>query len=184
MSIFFFRGLVVLNAITLLGCGEVSQKHAGSIPVEVDVTEQSGAGGDGLNDVDSSKYPYFSQRVDDLKLINSAIQRFHDLNGRYPSTDRRWVGRHYVYGDLNNVSRWLPELVPDFIEKLPFDPETSIDGAQYTYKSDGKDYKLIVVRSGDCMISFNEGELKADPKRSGPEGCTAYGFWTPAFSNE
>ena len=116
-----------------------------------------------------------AQRVSDLKAVHAALEAYHTKNGAYPKSDG-WQGYVSAWGaDLGD--NWIPELTPAFIAALPRDPTKSdkVDGAQYIYTSDGKDYKLLAHGVNDCTPAIEADGIKIDPVR----GCPlAYGFWT------
>lgn len=55
--------------------------------------------------------------------------------------------------------------------------------ARLVYQSDGVDYKLIVLRDGNCHIARNLHAERVDPERSfGSVDCISYGLWSDGGS--
>jgi hypothetical protein len=114
--------------------------------------------------------PLYQQRISDLKAIESALNGYHSLNGKYP-------GSQFVsaYSGGSYQEDWIPGIVPRFINKLPLDPRGEINPAhQYMYISDGIDYKLIAHGPEDVGQVEKILPSLMDPRRP----TWAYGFWT------
>lgn len=117
------------------------------------------------------------QRIVDLSKIVIALEKYKIDHHQYPISSKKgndWDGIYSKYGE--GKENWIEGLVPTYIDSLPRDPRMhSSDVAQYMYKSNGANYKLIAHGANDCK------EIKAlypsliDPTRD----CFAYGFWTP-----
>jgi hypothetical protein len=121
------------------------------------------------------------QRINDLKSVREALAAYATAHsGEYPKADE-WNGFKSFWGESLGAA-WIPELVPDYIASLPRDPAISEvpDHAQYLYKSNGKDYKLIAMYSGDCGPGVERDGIRIDPQRNKPteNNCWAYGYWT------
>ncbi len=118
------------------------------------------------------KIPNWIKRLDDLSLIETALQKFHEKNGFYPKS-KGFDGFYTNWG--KEGENWINGLVPEFIDKLPRDPRMLEDkGKQYLYKSNGKDYKLLAHSPEDLKIIKKLKPRLIDPTRKGH----AYGVWT------
>ena len=121
----------------------------------------------------SMKLSIYEQRLLDLTDIQSALAKYHDVNGSYPVSEM-YDGLHSDWG--RSAEDWIPKLAPRFIKALPRDPGLSnASSPQYLYRSDGANYKVIahgVPQSCADAIRFNP-EL-VDPARR----CSAFGYWT------
>ena len=60
----------------------------------------------------------------------------------------------------------------------------SVDGPQYLYVSDTKDFKLVAQsgNAGYCGADVERDGVKIDPARTNESGCWAFGFWTEGFT--
>ncbi|WP_439619578.1 ABC transporter ATP-binding protein [Hyphomonas sp.] len=121
----------------------------------------------------------FRTRVMDLQKIQKALELYHHAHGAYPSTDDGW---HSVVQQRSE--NWLPDLVPEFLDKAPRDPKSTwdFDDPQYCYMSNGEGYKLIARRSGDANRITPDAPVKRDPKRTHKSVCWAYGMWTDDYA--
>ncbi len=69
-----------------------------------------------------------AQRKNDLKKIQIALQLYYQDHGVYPSTYNSISG---YWQDYSTGSQpWIPELISQYIEKLPVDP---VSGSVYMY---------------------------------------------------
>lgn len=114
----------------------------------------------------------FTQRMQDLQSIKSALERYFADHGKYPVSEG-WDGLLTKWG--KSGKDWIPGLAPNYLPELPRDPRMSKNaGAQYIYKSNGRSYKLIAHTPEDCdQVKRIHPEL-IDPKRV----CRAYGYWS------
>ena len=137
---------------------------------------------------------HYAQRMKDLAVIRTALDKYRQVRGAYPvssSNGERWngIGWDGVPGD------WIPGLVPDFISALPRDPNSAENPfQQYVYRSDGKDYKLLVLGPDDCeyvarthpdmedlprnVYKYKELAAKKITLPTPIRICRAYGYWT------
>lgn len=85
--------------------------------------------------------------------------------------------------ELQNLERELGDIrsrsgaYPDALPALP-EPASSFPPAHLWYRSSGTDYKLLVEDPDECRIVRLVWTEMIDPKRTGPDGCGAYGYWT------
>lgn len=118
------------------------------------------------------KIPNFKKRFVDLTMIKKALERYYQNNQKYPISSG-YDGLYTKWG--KEGKNWIKGLSPKYIKSLPRDPRNINDGGkQYLYKSNGKDYKLIVHSPEDCKTVKAIHPKLIDPKRD----CYAYGFWT------
>jgi len=112
---------------------------------------------------------YLHTRITDLKTIVAALDRYHVDHGGYP------VGIKGAGEDGATADAWIPELVPDYLARLPRDPRLLPGTAvEYLYISDGVDFKLIAHGAEDTPRVAKQEPQMIDPARSE----FAYGFWT------
>lgn len=120
------------------------------------------------------------RRIADLVTLKAALDAYYAEKSAYPAA---YDG---LKGVVDRGAEWIPELAPKHVAALPRDPllSDSVDGPQYLYVSDTKDYKLIAVsgNSGYCGADVERDGVKIDPARTNESGCWAYGFWTEGFA--
>lgn len=119
------------------------------------------------------------QRHNDLLKVQAALEKYAAAHsGAYP-VSKDFQGFISAWGPSLGAN-WIPELLPDYIDALPRDPAnaTTTEGSIYIYKSDGKDYKLLVHGYGDCSPAVEQDGIKIDPGRTKDGACWAYGIWS------
>lgn len=104
-----------------------------------------------------------AKRKADMVQMSKALELFYSDYGRYPSTggDAYWRGSCTVYESYPDAyvdathDAWIPELTPNYMKRLPRDPDTDKSRSQnawcvanpgsacFLYTSDGIDYKII-----------------------------------------
>lgn len=116
--------------------------------------------------------PTWPERLNDLRKVQAALVAYHRDHGGYP-VSIGWDGFLSHMGDPSPI--WIKGLVPQYLSKLPYSRRTAKDDwAMYVYRSDGRDYKLLVVAAND-----DNGVLRFAPGRIDPaSGQKAYGFWS------
>lgn len=88
-----------------------------------------------------------TQRKNDLKQIQTALQLYYQDNGRYPvSNPPGFCCGSWVYS--TGSQPWIPGLTTNYIKKVPVDPINAgygpWDGGNlYAYSSDGTHYNLV-----------------------------------------
>lgn len=121
------------------------------------------------------------RRIADLAALKAALEAYHAETGKYPAA---YDG---LKGIVDRGAAWIPELAPKYIAALPRDPalSDSVDGPQYLFVSDTKDYKLVAQsgNAGYCGADVERDGVKIDPARTNESGCWAFGFWTDGFAN-
>jgi peptidoglycan/LPS O-acetylase OafA/YrhL len=121
-------------------------------------------------------FPHRGARLADLAALEAALERHRAARGAYPLAPG-FVGAHW---GAAGPTDWLPGLVPEFLPRVPVDPRaTNIAAAQYVYRSDGRDYKLIALNPEDCRLTVFLAPALSDPARNAGRACLAYGRWTP-----
>jgi hypothetical protein len=100
-----------------------------------------------------------------LKAVDAAIRQYHQRSGRYPESDS--------FAAIAGLAKGLPNLI------LPSAPQGGNADRLY-YKSNGRDFKLMFNRSGDCFVArLKNPELIDSSRASGPVDCQDYGTWSP-----
>jgi hypothetical protein len=121
---------------------------------------------------------YFHTRTGHFFAITDALERYRAEHGAYPASannGREWNGIGWK-GDPQN---WIPDLVPKYLPRIPSDPRnTTIPYAQYIYRSDGTNYKLIALSPEDCNAVITHRPKYSDPARNSGDQCSAYGVWS------
>lgn len=86
------------------------------------------------------------KRISDLKQMQIAVELYYDEHGSYPDTGGNWRGgTTSCYGGLGHgASGFIPGVVPDFIPRLPEDPQAASPNRCYLYRSNGTDYMILV----------------------------------------
>jgi len=119
------------------------------------------------------------EHVANLTKIVIAIEKYKQEHRSYPlssKTTESWDRIYTKTGDVN--SAWLNVLAPKYIDAIPIITSES-NPPQYAYKSNGANYKLLVLKPKDCEYVKSKKPDLIDPHRD----CRAYGFWTdPAAS--
>lgn len=92
-----------------------------------------------------------SQRVADLKKIQTALEAYLADNREYPDTGSIWINTEADAADLKDI------LSPDYLSTFPADPSlnaeslinsgpcSNTDRFRYNYKSDGARYVLTAI---------------------------------------
>ena len=121
-----------------------------------------------------------ARRKTDLEQVRSALELYKSNNGVYPTTGGGWYGT-CTAGWATVTSDYVPNIVTDgYIQKLPQDPRNGQsfspcnDGSMvcYTYRSDGKDFKLIAVCGAETTPNSNDQYY--DPGAGGIRSNTSY----------
>lgn len=125
-------------------------------------------------------YPSSLTRMSDFTRLKEALERYKIDHGSYPVSRNAGGGNDWTGIGWNGMGdNWLPELVPDYLDKLPRDPRNSnIQHAQYIYFSNGTDYKLLSMNAEECRLMVHFRPWLNDKVRNQGGTCTAYGFQT------
>lgn len=122
-------------------------------------------------------------RLADLAVIAIALEKYKQDHRSYPLSsgavshwiDKKWDSIIDKNGEHN--PNWIEGLVPEYLPSLPVDPrKDAVATHQYSYKSNGANYKLVVLNPDDC-VSVKLAAPEFVDHRLGK--CNAYGFWTP-----
>jgi prepilin-type N-terminal cleavage/methylation domain-containing protein len=124
----------------------------------------------------------YLKRVADLGQIKLALTQYQLKYGKYPTTAGAWAG----YGNCltgggtgNATKNFIPDLVTEkYLPYLPTDIKAtatcSSANSTYSYKSNGKEYKLIVSNAVDLDLATKKNPEMLDPVTSN----NGYGFWS------
>ena len=123
----------------------------------------------------------YEQRIDHLRSLERALAKYHKDHGKYPpsSADRasggsRWDGLHSRRGASRQD--WIAGLAPKYIESLPRDPRLTDDPSkQYLYRSNGKEYRLIVTNPESYSLARRRNPEMMLP---GHRDHRTYGVWS------
>ncbi len=100
-----------------------------------------------------------SRRAADLRSVSAALAYYKQDHGVYPSTGDAWWGDDPAYGGYGyDANGYIPGLVPDYLPFLPKDPNPSYPngtGAGYMYRSDGQDYKFVILATPSTYFESN-----------------------------
>lgn len=134
-----------------------------------------------LNPLNQFKKARDAQRRNDLKQLQQALENYYTDHGSYPVTSgaNSYYSSEpgdYLGGGLDGgqhaqsdpVSGYIPGLAPDYITKLPRDPQggntttpqcvaLGLPGLKraYTYKSNGQEYLLMSRCGPEYLPSLN-----------------------------
>lgn len=123
------------------------------------------------------------ESLSDLAEIVIALEKYKTDHQSYPLSSgagfhwlkKGWDGYYGTQGEKN--PNWIQGLVPEYLAELPVDsrPDAGPE-KQYVYKSNGANYKLLVLNPDDCTALQQEFPIFVDSRLG---ACKAYGFWTP-----
>jgi len=142
-----------------------------------------------------------TQRLQDLRQIQTALETYRTAIGSYPSTGSVAPGTIVYWGGCGNYpgaqqafsgsSGWIPNLAPTYIAELPRDPRpnTPSSGNCYVYASDGRDYMLMAygtvetfrstdANNGTCVPTRNSTDTNPANRPSQPTEADV-AFFTP-----
>lgn len=116
----------------------------------------------------------FSSYQSDLTNTVKLIESYNAVNGSYPTTGGAWSfqGRNASAAARNS---YIPGVVPDLASSLPISSNTQ---AEYVYKSNGRDYKLIRY-NGPGIPASEWANVPDSMKDQTIANKDRYGFWTP-----
>ncbi len=111
-----------------------------------------------------------NRRGQDLSSVQRALEMYFADNGSYP-TSTNWQGDAPNFGGLAyDQSGYIPGLVPQYIDVLPRDPNSSYPETNrgYLYRSNGTDYKVLAFNTPTVFgndLSVNKYAKFFDPRR-------------------
>lgn len=115
-----------------------------------------------------------AKRKADLSQLSAALEMYRSNNDVYPTTGGAWQGFCGTYGphDDTGADGYIPGLAPAYIIKLPHDPRecqsfppcNNSSTANYLYKSNGTDYKILAWCSLESTVPDTDPFY--DPVRS------------------
>jgi hypothetical protein len=125
-------------------------------------------------------YPSSLTRMADFIRLSDALERYKADYGSYPVSRNAAGGNDWTGIGWNGIGdNWLPELVPNYLDKLPRDPRnTHIQHAQYILFSNGTDYKLLSMNAEECWLIVRFRPWLNDAVRNKGRACMSYGFQT------
>lgn len=86
-----------------------------------------------------------NRRAQDLSNLQKALEMYYADHTQYPAVSG-WSSDAPNYGGKGyDEAGYIPGLVPNYMEQLPRDPDSTYpDGSKgYLYRSDGQDYKIL-----------------------------------------
>lgn len=118
-------------------------------------------------------------RKTSVKDLELAIRLYKAQNGTYPAqgcgTGTQFAGPGSAGSSgYASCANYITGLTPDFIAQLPTDPSSEEGGVGFFYRSDGTNYKLIVLNSVETKLitSYND-EFARCPSAGGVCPATA-----------
>jgi len=129
-------------------------------------------------------YPNRAVRLAHFQTISDALERYRNDVGHYPVSHNPATGDWLGIGWGGERNDWIPDLVPRYLAHLPVEPRNAplVKFAQYLYRSDGTDYKVLILSPEDCAITIFVNPWLKDPVRDNENACSAYGVWTKGAS--
>jgi len=111
---------------------------------------------------------YDSVRISNLRELRNILELYYEDYGYYPKTYEVGfppVARMECVGNPND---YIPDVVPDYIGKLPSDPNLNCAGIPHSwvYRSNGIDYKLITHNEW-----FHDGAFMDPAYDNGVDDC-------------
>lgn len=118
-----------------------------------------------------------SKRIQDFYEIAIALEKYRVDHNEYPISSNRGLHWDALYdAEYNFNQEWIRGVAPGYIKRLPRDPRKDSNFEhQYTYRSDGANYKLIARYPEDCKELTKKFPDIFDDRI---KGCN-YGVWTP-----
>lgn len=135
-----------------------------------------------------------AKRKGDLEQLRSALEQYRSVNGSYPTTNSEIHGLctnpDYTLGNTltdTGASGYIPNLAPDYVQKLPHDPRENrgartcggVSGRPcYLYRSDGLQYKIINFCGVEsqvstlCVLAPTTTDPYFDPMRHDANNCS------------
>jgi type II secretory pathway pseudopilin PulG len=124
-----------------------------------------------------------SQRLSDLRQLQTALEGYRTDRGAYPSTSDSWWGNcDSMWGShgVTGSDGWIPDLAPTYIHTLPLDPKPGPNSYNcYVYRSDGVDYMVLAYGSVETKKTVATNPA---PRPSQPTEYD-FSFYTPGARN-
>jgi len=112
-----------------------------------------------------------AKRKADLRNIQTAIEAYKQKNGHYPAGCRGaniWSGAPTTASKCPSGSEYIVGLAPEFISRLPFDPNPNnkagyiyVSNRNSTDKTGGTVYKLMAMGTVESETVTSESEFKS-----------------------
>ena len=103
-----------------------------------------------------------SQRMTDLKSLQTAVEMYYAEHERYPQPSRgwgHWSGHCPPWGDhdtyILGLEKWMPT--------LPKDPKYDEWNKCYLYNSNGYDYMILAHITMETVCDGEDGDTIRDP---------------------
>jgi len=112
------------------------------------------------------------KNISEIEKFKKGLERYKKDHGEYPKSPT-----------LTAAHKVLLPLSKGYVQKFGNIWPRSARGV-FLYRSDGKNYKIMFYRFGDCFLVRRLRPDLIDPYRfSGPVDCSAYGVWTEGARN-
>lgn len=87
-----------------------------------------------------SELEEWESRLLDMLTVASALEAYFEAYDTYPVTSG-WDGVGSEWGE--DTEQWINGLTPEYLDSLPLAPG---DGIGYIYRSDGQNYKILLLQ--------------------------------------
>jgi prepilin-type N-terminal cleavage/methylation domain-containing protein len=131
----------------------------------------------------SKKNTNYLKRTAELGQMNLVLQRYSVSVGKFPVTSGSWRTSGTCVGlSSTATSTYIPNVVPTYTPSLSVDIKKAANctaGPMYAYRSDGRDYKLIIYNNQedkDTVLKKNPELI--DPARKSTSTTPSFGYWT------
>jgi len=118
----------------------------------------------------AQKRARIAKRISDLKQMQVALEYYYAVNKVYPDSGSAWkseCGGVYNWNvGITTANQVIPELIPNYIPKIPSDPRMDIStpNSCYIYMSNGSDYFLKAWN----MVEMTSADYLAQPQLVDP----------------
>lgn len=135
----------------------------------------------------SKKNTNYLKRTAELGQMNLVLQRYNVAVGKYPTTSGGWRTSGTCTGlSATAGAAYIPNVVATYTPSLPVDIKKATNcttGPMYAYRSDGRDYKLIIYNNQeDKDIVLKKNPQLVDPARGSTTTRPSFGYWTSGAS--
>lgn len=136
----------------------------------------------------SKKNTNYLKRTAELGQMNLVLQRYSVSIGKFPTTSGTWRSSGTCTALSSTAgAAYIPNVVATYTPSLPVDIKKATDctaGPMYAYRSDGRDYKLIIYNNQEDKntVLKNNPEL-VDPARGSTTTTPSFGYWTSGASS-
>lgn len=126
---------------------------------------------------------YFATIDNDMKDLNSSIEKYYSKNGSYPTTSGAWKYR------AQDGNAFIPGLSPDYytgnLPDVTTGSKTSNTDNTYAYRSNATDYKILrLAPSGSSTLAIESSSISASMvDANGARAYRAWGYWSPGAAS-